>query len=178
LRIVTKELTGLFTRYFVLDRVVRCAENMAIIASRRALVGCQRDTQLTRCGKKVTRSTRPQILEGSPAVALVSGMHAKVIPAKTLQARWPGGHLARPPSPVERPAGAPNKCALHIVLLSRSVTSRLRHTRLIAWLAVRSVQFLRHAVSSLSLNALSPFGRRSRKVSKRPTRQERDCITT
>jgi hypothetical protein len=57
-------------------------------------------------------------LERSLGVALASGMHAKVTPAKT------GGSLGKagfPSPPVQRPAGAPNKCALqHGAVLSRS----------------------------------------------------------
>jgi len=54
------------------------------MAIRRALVkekGANATSGLRGVERKVTRST--PIWEGSPAVALASGMHAKVIPAKT-----------------------------------------------------------------------------------------------
>jgi hypothetical protein len=116
--------------------------------------------RLTRCGGNPSSAVaRGHSLVRSPGVALAFGYACQSFPqAATWQGRVP------------LPSGTTNWCIKQMCITPGAVLSLPHKNLLSGWPRdshrnLRSVQFLRHAVSSLSLTALSPFGRRNWKWS-------------
>jgi hypothetical protein len=116
--------------------------------------------RLTRCGGNPSSA----VARGHSLVEILGcGFSFRVCMPKFPQAAtWQGR--------VPLPSGTTNWCIKQMCITPGAVLSLPHKNLLSGWPRdshrnLRSVQFLRHAVSSLSLTALSPFGRRNWKWS-------------